>query len=93
MTQSAHPDEYDVTIEKKALKELAEIQPRNQRAAVAAAIMMLGFDPRPSGCTKLTDTPGYRLRVGGYRVVYLIDDGIRVVTVTKVGTRGSVYKK
>ncbi|WP_067565744.1 type II toxin-antitoxin system RelE family toxin [Nocardia acidivorans] len=93
MTQPAQPDEYDVTIERKALKELAAIEPRTQRGAIVAAIMALGLDPRPSGCTKLSDTPGFRIRIGSYRVVYLIDDGIRVVTVTKVGTRGSVYKK
>ncbi|MCU1647108.1 MAG: hypothetical protein JWN03_7383 [Nocardia sp.] len=92
MTQPQQP-EYEVTIERQALKELAAVEPRPQRAALSVAIMDLGFDPRPSGCTKLSGVSGYRIRVGGYRVVYLIDDGVRIVTVTKVGTRGAVYKK
>lgn len=32
-------------------------------------------------------TPGYRIRVGNYRVVYLIDDGVHIVTVLEVGHR------
>lgn len=82
-----------LTIERKALEELAAIEPPKQRKAIRDAIFDLGLDPRPSGCTKLTDTPGYRIRVGGYRVIYVIDDGIRVITVTKIGTRGDVYKR
>jgi len=91
MTQPQQP-EYEVTIERQALKELSAVEPRRQRAAITVAITDLGFDPRPSGCTKLSGAPGYRIRVGGYRVVYVVDDGVRIVTVTKVGIRGGVYK-
>jgi mRNA-degrading endonuclease RelE of RelBE toxin-antitoxin system len=35
----------------------------------------------------------WRLRVGNYRVLHRIDDAARVVTITDVGTRGSIYGK
>jgi mRNA interferase RelE/StbE len=55
----------------------------------------LGDDtPRPAGCTKLAGTAdGYRIRVGDYRIVYLIDDAAQIVTVTRVGHRREVYRE
>jgi len=43
---------------------------------VVAAIRALAEDPRPPGATKLTafDPPAWRIRVGGYRIIYEIDD-------------------
>jgi mRNA interferase RelE/StbE len=35
----------------------------------------------------------YRLRIGDYRIVYLVEDAIRVVTVTRVAHRREVYKE
>ncbi len=58
-----------------------------------ARIDGLSDEPRPSGCTKLT---GYknscRVRAGDYRIVYTIDDTIRVVSVTRVAHRREVYR-
>lgn len=34
----------------------------------------------------------YRLRVGDYRVLYLIDDQAEFVTVTRAAHRGEVYR-
>lgn len=37
--------------------------------------------------------PGYRIRVGSYPLVYEVDDGVRVVTVAKVGHRRDGYER
>ena len=40
---------------------------------------------------KLTDCPGYRLRVGDWWIIYDLDDGALVLLVIKLGPRGDVY--
>ena len=35
--------------------------------------------------------PYYRLRVGDYRVIYILDNGILLITVVDVDNRGDVY--
>ncbi|MFJ4485017.1 type II toxin-antitoxin system RelE/ParE family toxin [Streptomyces longwoodensis] len=62
---------------------------------ILAALTALGDDPyrQDADVKKLTGPSGlYRLRVGGYRVAYQIDDGELVVLVVKVGDRRDVYR-
>jgi mRNA interferase RelE/StbE len=35
----------------------------------------------------------FRVRAGDYRVIYVVDDEAEVVTITKFGHRGSVYRR
>ena len=53
----------------------------------------LGENPRPAGCKKLK---GYRdlwrIRVGDWRILYLIDDGAKLVGVTRIAHRREVYE-
>ena len=53
----------------------------------------LGLDPRPANGTKLVGSDGWRIRVGDYRVVYAIDDSVRVVSIVEVGRRRDVYER
>ncbi|MBT3207933.1 MAG: type II toxin-antitoxin system RelE/ParE family toxin [Bacteroidetes bacterium] len=52
-------------------------------------------DPFPvNKCKKLKGTEkSYRLRVGNYRVIYEVENLIKVVTVYHVRHRKDVYKK
>lgn len=81
---------YTIEIDRQAIKRLAKIHPRD-RKRIAAAIDTLAADPRPDGCTKLTARPGYRIRVGEYRVIYDVDDQVVTVRVLRIGPRGEVY--
>jgi mRNA interferase RelE/StbE len=36
--------------------------------------------------------PGYRLRVGDYRIIYTIDNGVLLVVVVMIGHRRDVYQ-
>ena len=42
--------------------------------------------------TKLQNRPGYRLRVGEWRVIYEIEGNELVILVLRVGSRGEVYR-
>ena len=82
---------YEVRIGRHAAKALEAI-PSEDGARLRAKMDALSTDPRPSGCKKLkghSDT--YRIRHGDYRVIYSIDDWIKVVKVEKVGHRKDIY--
>jgi mRNA interferase RelE/StbE len=79
---------YDVEIVRKAAKVVASIEPRSARQRIARRIRELGSNPRPPGALKLTARNDYRLRVGGWRIIYEVDDTTRRVVVTVVALRG-----
>lgn len=60
--------------------------------SVRTRIAELKDNPRPAGCRKLRDVPGWRIRVGRYRIVYEIDDSRKIVTVLKVAHRKDIYR-
>ncbi len=77
---------YTITILRRAQKELGEL-PVEAYERIRDSILALAEDPRPSGCVKLTNRQGWRIRVGGYRVIYEIDDKQRIVTILVIGHR------
>lgn len=84
---------YQVRIARDAERDIADLHsaivPR-----VIKAIRSLGENPRPAGCKKLkgVQAESWRIRVGAYRILYVIDDGIRIVEVREVGHRKDIYK-
>lgn len=55
-------------------------------------LVALEGEPRPTGASKLEGSDGYRIRMGDYRIVYLIDDSAQVVEVVRVAHRREVYR-
>lgn len=82
---------YTVYILRRAQKALARL-PKRDYERVRDAIRALGAEPRPPGARKLTDRPGWRIRVGVYRILYDIDDAVLIVTVLDIGHRSDVYR-
>jgi len=82
---------YKVNIRKKVLKELEKF-PNKDYLRVTSAILDLEKDPRPHGSKKLQDREGYRIRSGDYRVIYVIDDAIKELTIIKAGNRKDIYE-
>jgi mRNA interferase RelE/StbE len=82
---------YQVQILRRAQHELARL-PAHDYERVRAAIRELADDPRPNGCKKLAGRGGWRIRVGQYRVIYEIEDVIRIVTILDVGHRKDIYR-
>jgi mRNA interferase RelE/StbE len=84
---------YRLVIKPSAAKELGALGTRTDRRRIVALVRALGDEPRPRGCEKLAGRRQLlRARVGRFRVLYAIDDDERVVTVVKIGHRGSGYR-
>lgn len=83
---------YQVTIARQALKELENL-PKKSTLQIVKAIDDLSINPRPTGCKKLKGENEYlwRIRVGNYRVIYSIDDKIKIIDVRKIGHRKEIY--
>lgn len=82
---------YQVVIEKQVKKQLSKI-PLFDYARVVKALKELAVNPRPQGYKKLKGRPGYRIRVGDYRIIYNIQENILTVFVLVVGNRRDVYE-
>lgn len=84
---------YKITITQSALKELHSLQKQAVKK-IERAINSLAGNPRPAGVKKLkgNNEDLYRIRSGDYRVVYSIEDEIRVVDIRKIGNRKDIYK-
>ena len=83
---------YRIAVRKKALKELEELPAKISRQIIKA-IDNLSEDPRPPGCKKLKGEEDYiwRIRIGDYRVLYSIEDQIKIVEVRRIGHRKEIY--
>ncbi len=73
-----------------AIRELHKIEKLAQ-LRIQGVIALLATDPRPPSSRALRGRPGYRVRVGDYRIVYTIHDDILVVIVITLGNRKDVY--
>jgi len=84
---------YTIIILPKVQKVLRKFQdPLLKR--LLTAIRNLKNDPRPQGAIKLTgEENAWRIRVGDYRILYTIEEEIRIITIEKVAHRKDVYKK
>jgi mRNA interferase RelE/StbE len=84
---------YRVLIKPSAAKEIEAVDQKKDRQRIVAEIRLLADDPRPPGCEKLAgEGDRYRIRVGRYRVIYLIGDRELLVVVVRVGHRKDVYR-
>ena len=63
------------------------------RRRIEAAIDRLSEEPRPHGSKKLAGFENeWRRRVGDYRILYVIDDSAKRVTIARVAHRREVYR-
>ena len=85
--------EYRLLIKASAAKELETVGTKADRQRIVERLRALAAMPRPQGCEKLAGyADRYRVRQGSYRIIYLIDDGHREVTIFKIGHRKDVYR-
>jgi mRNA interferase RelE/StbE len=84
-------DSYSIEVMPSARREL-EALPDIVLDRAVRKIESLGVLPRPSGCKKLKGHKDqWRIRVGDWRIVYIIDDAAKMVRVTRIAHRSEVY--
>ena len=83
MTESAAS--YRLVFRSRAKRQLDRV-PRRDREPISEKIDDPLVNPLPRGCLKLRDDL-FRIRVGNWRVFYLIDARRRTVTITAVQRR------
>lgn len=80
---------YRIEVEAHALKELARLR-AGDRDRIEAVIDALADNPRPVGCMAVKGARRkgtYRLRIGNYRVIYVVQDGEQVIVVARIARR------
>jgi mRNA interferase RelE/StbE len=83
---------YAVHYSTAALKALRKM-PSQNAGRIRAKIKELADNPfEMAGVKKLTNHPGYRLRVGDWRVLYLVDQGRLIILLTEIAQRKEVYR-
>jgi mRNA interferase RelE/StbE len=77
---------------KEARKALRDM-PRNLAMRILGKIEGLAADPHASvpNVKPLSGVPGFRLRVGDWRVIYELQDDVLVVLVLRISPRGGAY--
>jgi mRNA interferase RelE/StbE len=84
---------HSLEIKQSAQKELDALDD-TLFTRIDRRILALGDNPRPAGCKKLKGYKDqWRIRIGDYRVVYVIDNTTKTVTVTHVAHRSEVYER
>jgi len=84
---------YEIEWTAPALRQLRKLDKQVARR-VLTAVTRLGAEPRPAGVRALAGHPAgtMRLRVGDYRVVYLIEDSRVCIAVVRIAHRRDVYR-
>ncbi len=84
---------YSLEIKPSAARELDALDD-GLFARLDAKIVALAENPRPAGCKKLKGYKDHwRIRVGDWRVLYVIDDASKLVSITRVAHRKQVYER
>jgi mRNA interferase RelE/StbE len=82
---------YTVHVDTRVVRELRRV-PQVDARRILDVIDALAANPKPRGAVKLRGQPGWRIRVGVYRILYEVDHAKRRVTVYRAGHRADVYR-
>jgi mRNA interferase RelE/StbE len=83
---------YKIELRPAAVRALRKIDPPTRRR-LQGVIALLAQDPRPPAARALQGRPGFRVRVGDYRIIYTIADDVLLVVVVTLGHRRDVYER
>jgi len=80
---------YEIIFSDKALRQIKKLE-KNVQERIIAVLERIRIRPE-TYVTKLVGDPGYKLRVGDYRVILDIDNKILRILILKVGHRKNIY--
>jgi mRNA interferase RelE/StbE len=85
--------DYSIEVKPSARKEL-EALPDDILARFLQKMEALRAAPRPAGCKELKGYKDqWRVRVGDWRVVYIINDAVKLISITRIAHRREVYER
>lgn len=83
---------WKLEFSREALKALIRM-PSQQARRIRQKLEALKRDPlRVPNVKKLSDHPGFRLRVGDWRIVYMLDNEKVLIHVIRIAPHGEVYR-
>lgn len=80
---------YEIIFSDKAFSQLRKME-KNVQERIIAVLERIRVRPE-TYVTKLVGDPGYKLRVGDYRIIMDIDNKILRILILKVGHRKNIY--
>ncbi len=85
---------YELTIKRQAIKALQNM-PRQNAQRIRRELDKLAAQPnrRDVDVASLTGRPGFRLRVGDWRIIFTRENTARVIDVLRIVPRGQAYKR
>ncbi len=81
---------YEVLFSDKARRQFKKLE-RETQERIISAIERIRIRPE-AYVTKLVGDPGYKLRVGDYRILMDIEKDRLLILVLKIGHRRNIYK-
>ena len=81
---------YKVLFSDKAKRQFKKLE-REMQERIIATLERIRIRPE-AHVTKLVGDPGYKLRIGNYRIIMDIDKDKLLILVLKVGHRRNIYK-
>ena len=84
--------EYRIELRPAAVRALRKLD-KPTRLRIQGVIALLAEDPRPPAARALQGRPGWRVRVGDYRVIYTVADDVLLVLVVTLGHRREIYDR
>ena len=85
---------YSILLSGRAEKQLNKIAKKEQKLIARGISDLIKFSETTSGNIKKLKTPfpGYRKRVGNYRILFEVDKGAKRIIIYKIGHRKDIYK-
>jgi len=85
---------YEIVFKKSAFKELQRL-PRRIQQKILDAVQLLSLNPYTE-LLQIKKMKGadclYRVRIQGFRVIYVIENHLIKITIIKIGHRKEVYE-
>ena len=82
---------YEVIFSEKAESQLKKLE-KNIQERILSVLERIRIRPELYA-VKLIGDPGYKLRIGDYRVILDIDNNKLIILVIKIGHRKNIYKQ
>lgn len=92
MTTKPTKNRWTIQISRDAEKVMRRL-PDNIVRRIDRKILALADNPRPEGCKKLEGYENtYRVRMGDWRISYVLEEDRLIILVLEVAPRGNAYQ-